>query len=266
MKVQPLSRSFAASLLFSLLFIAPAHAQEIRVLLSSTAQTQAEGNRLTAAIALDCSGSNARLGSYTATVRWDTARLHFHSFRGGTTPGFASPVVNQQQVEHGTLTLAHAYPQGAELGAIVNIFNLTLEPLRPEASLDNVEIEFSALAAAHTFEDLLPQLITTITNIGDPGIEATPATFHMAQNYPNPFNPQTEIRFHLPGAAAVRLAVYDVLGRQVRLLLQGDRAAGSYSITWDGKDDNGIDVPSGIYLYRFATGGFVQQKKMVLLR
>ena len=68
------------------------------------------------------------------------------------------------------------------------------------------------------------------------------------QNYPNPFNPSTQIGFTLPESAQVSLAVYDVLGRQVQLLLDGAMEAGSHEVTFDASD-----LPSGTYLYRLET-------------
>ncbi len=88
----------------------------------------------------------------------------------------------------------------------------------------------------------------------------------LAQNYPNPFNPQTTISFSIAQRANVRLAVYDVNGALVRTLASETRAAGAYQITWDGRDDSGNQVASGVYFYRLATGSFTQTKKMVLLK
>jgi len=96
--------------------------------------------------------------------------------------------------------------------------------------------------------------------------EALPEVFGVDQNYPNPFNPATTIRYALPEASDVRLTIYNVLGQQVRVLVQGRQEAGYYRVTWDGKDDYGRAVSSGIYLYRFVSKGLVQTQKMLLLK
>ena len=75
-----------------------------------------------------------------------------------------------------------------------------------------------------------------------------PDQYALEGNYPNPFNPSTTIRFGLPESAQVRLAVYDVLGRQVRVLLDGVREAGTHEVVFDASD-----LPSGTYLYRLET-------------
>ncbi len=96
--------------------------------------------------------------------------------------------------------------------------------------------------------------------------ETLPTDFALHQSYPNPFNPQVTIQFDLPVSCDVDLAIYDVLGRRVRTLVAGLQPAGSRTITWDGKDQNGSRVSSGIYFYRLTAGGFVETKKMVLMK
>jgi hypothetical protein len=75
-----------------------------------------------------------------------------------------------------------------------------------------------------------------------------PATFDLGQNYPNPFNPSTTVRFQLPAASRVVLKVYDLLGREVATLLQNDLPAGYHQALWNGTDDSGSRVSSGMYL------------------
>ena len=93
-----------------------------------------------------------------------------------------------------------------------------------------------------------------------------PAVYSLAPNYPNPFNPATTIRFGLPEAAAARLVVYDLLGREVARLLERSLAAGYHSIVWNGKNAAGAELPSGLYIARLTTPGFTQSIKMVLLK
>lgn len=85
-------------------------------------------------------------------------------------------------------------------------------------------------------------------------------------NRPNPFNPTTEIAFSLPVRAHVRMTVYNILGQRVRTLLDEPKAPGLHHIIWDGTDDNGGEVASGMYLYRITAGSFVDVKKMLLLK
>ncbi|MBO6574467.1 MAG: S8 family serine peptidase [Rhodothermales bacterium] len=96
--------------------------------------------------------------------------------------------------------------------------------------------------------------------------EALPAAFTLDQNYPNPFNPTTSIAFTLSEGSAVRLEIFDALGRRVRTLSSGQLPAGAHSVTWDARDASGRHVASGTYLYRLEVGGQVQTRTMLLLK
>ena len=93
-----------------------------------------------------------------------------------------------------------------------------------------------------------------------------PSELRICRVYPNPFNPVSTIRYDLPQRAEVALTVYDILGREVRTLVAGMQEAGYKSAVWDGTDDRGQPVSSGVYLYRIQAGGFTQTRKMALLR
>ena len=94
-----------------------------------------------------------------------------------------------------------------------------------------------------------------------------PERFDLAQNYPNPFNPTTTIEFQLNKAAKVNLTVYNALGQLVRVLVNNQsQKAGSYNVTWDGRDQAGIFVASGIYFYRLDADNLSMSKKMLMLK
>ncbi|HOX24714.1 MAG TPA: proprotein convertase P-domain-containing protein [Candidatus Krumholzibacteria bacterium] len=94
-----------------------------------------------------------------------------------------------------------------------------------------------------------------------------PTRFALAQNAPNPFNPATTIAFDVPAdAGTVTLAIFDVSGRKIRTLAQGSLPAGRYSRTWEGRDDSGRRVSSGLYFYKLTGSGFVETKKMVIVQ
>jgi hypothetical protein len=95
--------------------------------------------------------------------------------------------------------------------------------------------------------------------------ETLPPTW-LLPNYPNPFNPTTTISYQLAGRSHVRLIVYNVAGRAVRVLENAERPGGYYEVVWDGRDNNGQVVASGIYFYRLTAGDFVQTRKMVLIK
>ena len=98
-----------------------------------------------------------------------------------------------------------------------------------------------------------------------------PEEYRLFQNYPNPFNSTTRISYQLPVVSGqtshyVTLKIYNILGQEVRMLVDESRDSGSYTVTWDGRDGFGYDVVSGIYFYRLTTGNFSETKKMVLMR
>jgi hypothetical protein len=90
--------------------------------------------------------------------------------------------------------------------------------------------------------------------------------FDLAQNYPNPFNPATNIRFSIPGSSRVRLSVYNLLGQKVAELVNENLQAGIHTVTWNGTNQNGKQVSSGIYFYRLETEQEKLQKKMLYIR
>lgn len=93
-----------------------------------------------------------------------------------------------------------------------------------------------------------------------------PSEYSLLQNYPNPFNPSTVIRFRLPAASDAQLTVYNVLGQKVRVLFNGSLQAGEHSYEWNGQNDNGESVQSGIYFYRLETPSWSDSKKMTFLK
>lgn len=94
----------------------------------------------------------------------------------------------------------------------------------------------------------------------------TPDAFSLDSAYPNPFNPETTIRFTLPEEAGATLSIYDVTGRLVKTLVTSTLEAGTHSVRWNGTDESGQSVASGLYLYRLEAGAFTQTRSMLLLK
>jgi hypothetical protein len=93
-----------------------------------------------------------------------------------------------------------------------------------------------------------------------------PRAYRLHANVPNPFNPTTTIHYELPAAGHVTLDVLDVRGRLVRTLVNGRVEAGRRAVLWEGRDDDGQRVASGVYFYRLRAGAFVETRRMVLLK
>ena len=93
-----------------------------------------------------------------------------------------------------------------------------------------------------------------------------PKEFALYQNYPNPFNPTTTIRYDVKQATEVKLVIYNMLGQEVRTLVNNRQDAGYKTVVWDGLNNRGSRVASGIYIYRLQAGDFVQARKMILMK
>jgi hypothetical protein len=107
----------------------------------------------------------------------------------------------------------------------------------------------------------------TVTGVSENDFKTLiPNLFSLEQNYPNPFNPQTNIKFSLPSVSNVIIKIYDILGREVKMVLSEQRGAGTHSVIWDGTNNAGQKVASGIYIYRMQAGSFTAVKRMVLIR
>ncbi|MBI4727452.1 T9SS type A sorting domain-containing protein [candidate division TA06 bacterium] len=107
----------------------------------------------------------------------------------------------------------------------------------------------------------------TMTGVaGEPEDRIQKFEFRMAQNAPNPFNRRTTISYQLPQAGQVSLKIYNINGQLVKTLVDRVQGAGAYRIKWDGKDESGQAVASGVYLYQIKTGKQGDIKKMILLK
>jgi hypothetical protein len=147
----------------------------------------------------------------------------------------------------------------------------------PESDLELVHYNGSAWVAVTSSQDEVSNVICGMVTTLSPFViavstavavdEPLPSEFALHANVPNPFNPVTTIRYEIPVSGAdVSITIYDVAGRLVRELVNGHRDAGTWSAQWNGDDDRGRRVASGVYFYRMRAGSFVETKKMVLLK
>ncbi len=130
---------------------------------------------------------------------------------------------------------------------------------------------FTDRQGAELLVDAVMEMFGEPASVGDPDTGSRmPRAYSLSQNYPNPFNPMTTIRFEIPGTPAVNvevnLRIYDVRGRLVRTLIDDWKEPGSYQVSWDGRDDRGRRVASGIYFYTIRTEDFSSTRKMILIK
>ena len=129
-----------------------------------------------------------------------------------------------------------------------------------------------SVKAFSTKEGSTPPMLTVTftppTSVEDSD-NAIPSQFSLKQNYPNPFNPSTVINYTIPQAlnsSKVTLEIFNLLGQKVKTLVDVKQVAGEHSIQWDGKNEAGNLVTSGIYLYRLKAESFIEMRKMTFIR
>ena len=135
-------------------------------------------------------------------------------------------------------------------------FLIPMDELRDEVLL--------ALADIPPIEEKVEEPVETAVEMSDQA--SVPQAFALAQNAPNPFNSNTVIRFALPQPSQVELAIYNLLGQPVTVLVQGPSAAGTFSVRWDGRDQAGRTVTSGVCLYQLRAGEYTEVRKLLLLQ
>ena len=113
------------------------------------------------------------------------------------------------------------------------------------------------------YSDTLSIVLQQLDNDSD---VQSPSSFKLYSNYPNPFNPTTEIGYSIPEDTFVSITIYDVQGRSVQSLVNQNKDVGLHQTNWNGKDEKGISMPAGMYLYTIQTEKFKDTKKMILLK
>jgi hypothetical protein len=133
----------------------------------------------------------------------------------------------------------------------------------------NVKGEFEDIGRFEIADGILvdgSQHLNPVVALGALELSTTPKEFALNQNFPNPFNPETNIKYALAEGSQVELRIYNMVGQVIRTLVSERQAAGRYTIRWDGKDDRGLSVSSGIYFYRLTSEKFSDVKKLMLLK
>ncbi|MFC1544568.1 T9SS type A sorting domain-containing protein [Gemmatimonadota bacterium] len=193
-------------------------------------------------------------------IKYDTEKFSFGEAKATERLRGVS-VVTGNNTEDGVYTIVLINVEGGQIvkgsGAILNIQISAVGDKFDgvgEVSLLNAEFE-QEVAAEISREVLSPKALL-------------PKAFALSQNYPNPFNPSTTIAYEIPEGdnVQVQLKVYNMRGQLVRTLVDESRSEGSYQIQWDGSDNYGRRVSSGVYFYRIKAGEFSKTRKMVILK
>ena len=158
-------------------------------------------------------------------------------------------------------------------GPIANL-HFTVDEGISKLEIDAIELSEPSHSLTYYYNDyssgvpevksIHPEMERTEVNLANGPADST--VYAMDQNYPNPLNPVTEIKYAIPEAGHVKIMVFNILGQNVRNLVDKEQSVGQYSVVWDGKDTNGETVASGVYFYRIKANEFSETRKMLLLK
>jgi len=217
------------------------------------------------AVALDVSVANVNaLQGYGFVLNYDTDKFEFVEAvpaeedllksTGGETPLFLNLLEQPGQV-----TIANAVINGTAVSGGGSVVRLIFKVIREFE--DNARFEIGdGIVFDHK------QLSNSVVTMGVLEVQSTPTEFALLQNFPNPFNPETTIKYNLAESADVHLQIYNVVGQVVRTLVVERQSAGRYQVRWNGTDDRGMAVSSGIYFYHVSAGKFQDVRKLMLLK
>jgi hypothetical protein len=130
-----------------------------------------------------------------------------------------------------------------------------------KGALDDIRIFNYALSTEE-----IQNLYHEKTSVDQQNLSQLPDEYDLKQNYPNPFNALTTIRYQMREAGQIKIEIYDILGQKVRTLLDQQKGAGYYSVWWDGKNDQGKLVSSGVYIYKMKSKNFLKSRKLLLIK
>ncbi len=139
------------------------------------------------------------------------------------------------------------------------------DTLRVGDRISSIQGVFIFSFGSHKIEIRDAQDLGQVTAVQQPVVSA-PLTYELEQNFPNPFNPETRIYFSIPQNEHVQLVIYNLRGQLVRNLLDAAVAQGKHIVNWNGRDNSGSLVPSGVYIYRIKAGSFIHAKRMLMIK
>ncbi len=163
-----------------------------------------------------------------------------------------------EEVGPGVLVVVNGSPDRDEREGDGELISLVFRPKEDEKSVRlRTDAVYALLVGGRMATPVLPDPIR---------LALPPETFYLKQNVPNPFNPETTISYELPEAVQVKLTIFNLVGQRVRALVDDFKTPGRYDARWEGKDDLGRDVGSGVYFYSLEAGSFSTTKRMLLIR
>ncbi|MBK7092287.1 MAG: T9SS type A sorting domain-containing protein [bacterium] len=217
------------------------------------------------------SGTNIRYYKMAFNPDFVTLGFQRQIYRTDTTLSIIGP---------GVVSFDPSSPFPANTGNVaVKIWDIWFQ-VKAGATADVISLDSAKFGPAGRFlisdetgaNDICPEFVNSPTNadvrlpVQEFDGPVLPEAFSISQNNPNPFNPTTSIDFALPTAAKTKIEVFNILGQKVKTLVDEYLTAGNKRVDWDGTDDRGSAVASGIYLYRMTANDFTETKKMMLMK
>lgn len=219
-----------------------------------------------------CLGANAELSFWdwleaeeeSSTSAWDCGLVEITT-DGGATWSVIEPMGGYSHAKN--YNTANPLPEGTPCWSGSHNWRLETFDLSAYGG-ETVQIRFRFASDGYvTFEGwYVDDIELTFAAVALVAADPAPLEFGLGQNVPNPFNPVTTISYDLPSAADVKIEIYNAAGKLVRTLVNGRQEAGRKSAVWDGRNDVGQSVASGVYMYRLEADGRVCDKRMVLLK
>jgi hypothetical protein len=195
--------------------------------------------------AKDATGINA----VGFTLKYDAEKYEFVS---DAISGLSSDIKVIKADEAGIVSIASFYGSEKFNGTITLGFKAKGQIAEMNVEMVNAEVAINGEIGSVSN--------STIT------LKAIPTVYALSQNFPNPFNPTTTIEYSIPKAGNTTLAIYNIAGQKVRTLVNESQAASFYKVVWDGRNDNGESVATGMYFYKLVSGNYSKIVKMTLMK
>ena len=197
----------------------------------------------------------------------DSAALYPTTWAVGFTIGFWKGVGNNDgwnSIDGFPIDMQFVLPSVTQFDWTEFVIDTIPVPNDPEAVAMSVRLHAYSRFTGTVYWDDLDFPAWNVTDVENDGL--IPTAFNVFQNYPNPFNPSTTISYAIPQQSNVLIKIYDMLGREVKTLVSEEQMPGVYNVLWNGDNNSGDNVATGIYLYRVVADNNVQVKKMILLK
>jgi hypothetical protein len=146
------------------------------------------------------------------------------------------------------------------------VSQLNYQWIIPDILTDNAQIQILMDNVGANYVDISSNFTIAEKVLGVKEQEEYPKVLNLVSNFPNPFNPSTTIKYEISQISQVKVVIYDMLGREIRVLDSGIKAQGIHSIIWNGVNESNVPIGAGVYFYQIQAGDIVETKKMVLLK